>query len=61
MNKTIKGALICSLVVATFGLLFHFYNVTPHDWGAVAMWLPIYISPVWGVAGYSYLTERGKA
>jgi len=60
MNKLLRGALICSIVVAGYGLLFHFINVNPHDWGAVAMWLPVYISPIWGTAGISYLSERGK-
>ena len=60
MNKIFKSALIASLIVAVYGLLFHFYNVNPHDWEAVAMWLPVYVSPIWGIAGYSYLSERGK-
>jgi len=60
MNKIFKGAFICSIVVVAFGILFHYYNVTPHNWKAVALWLPIYISPVWGVAGISWLSERGE-
>jgi len=60
MNKLIKGSLICSLVVIAYGLLFHFYNVTPNDWQAVALWMPLYISPIWGIAGYSYLSDRSK-
>ena len=60
MNKLIRSALICSLVVAGYGLLFHFYNVSPHDWKAVAMWMPLYIFPIWGLAGASWLSERRK-
>jgi len=60
MNKTIRGAFICSLVVVAFGSLFHYYNVSPQDWGAVALWLPVYVSPIWGVAGYSVFSERSK-
>jgi len=60
MNKLLKSTLIASLIVVTYGILFHFYNVNPHNWKAVAMWLPVYISPIWGAAGYSYLSERGK-
>jgi len=48
-----RGAIICSLIVMTYGLLFHYYLVTPHNWSLVFMWLPIYISPIWGVAGLS--------
>ena len=58
MNKLLKGALICSAVVVGYGLLFHHLNVTPHDWRAVAMWLPVYISPIWGIVGFSYLMEE---
>ena len=60
MNKIIKGALISSIIVVGFGISFHGLAVTPHDWSAVALWLPIYISPLWGIAGVSYLTERSK-
>ena len=60
MNKLLKGTLICSLVVITYGILFHYYNVAYHDWKAVALWLPIYISPIWGIAGVSWLSERSK-
>ena len=51
---------IASLIVITFGILFHYYNVFPHDWNAVALWLSIYISPIWGAFGISYLSERGN-
>ncbi len=60
MNKLFKGALISSLVILAFGVLFHYYNVTPNNWTAVAIWLPIYISPIWGIAGASWLSERSK-
>jgi len=60
MNRTLKGALICSLVVVAFGILFHYYNVTPNDWKAVTLWLPVYISPIWAIAGISMLSERKK-
>jgi len=60
MNKLFRGALICSAVVVGFGLLFHYLTVKPNDWGAVALWIPLYISPIWGIAGFSYLTERRK-
>ncbi len=60
MKTLFRGALICSLVVAGFGVLFHYYNVTPNDWAAVAMWIPIYISPIWGIAGWSHFSNRKK-
>ena len=60
MLKLRYQALICSLVVGAFAFAFHGLTVAPHDWSAVFMWLPLYISPVWGIAGVSYLTERGK-
>ena len=58
MNKVFREALICSLVVMTYGILFHYYTVTPNDWEAVVMWLPVYISPIWGIAGL-LIYQRG--
>jgi hypothetical protein len=60
MNKIFRNAMICSLTVALYGISFHYYNNNPHDWKAVLMWLPIYISPIWGIATASFLSERGK-
>ncbi len=53
-----RGAIITSVVVVLFGMMFHYYNVTPHDWGAVALWLPVYISPIWAISGFSWFTQR---
>ncbi len=53
-----RGALIASLIVVAYGLLFHNYHNIPHDWQAAVMWLPLYISPIWGLAGASWLSER---
>ena len=58
--KLLFGALICSLIVTIYGFLFHGYNVSPHDWAVVFMWMPVYISPIWVIAGFSWLSERGK-
>ena len=58
MNKLFKGALISSSIVISFATFFHYYNVNPNDWEAFFMWLPIYISPIWSIAGASYLSER---
>ena len=55
-----KGALICSLVVIAFGLLYHGIKVNPYNWVLVALWLPVYISPLWVGASVSYLSERRK-
>ena len=55
-----KGALICSIVVVVCALIFHGINVTPNNWGLVALWLPVYISPFWAGAGVSYLSEWRK-
>ena len=60
MEKVLRSALICSLVVGAYAIAFHGINVIPNNWGSVFMWLPIYVSPIWGIAGVSYLTERGK-
>jgi len=60
MNKKIVGPLICSFIVGGFAILFHLLNVTPNNWNAFFMWLPFYISPIWGVAGISWLSERRK-
>ncbi len=58
--KLSRGAIISSLVVSCGALLFHALTVTPHDWGAVFMWLPVYVSPIWIIAGASSLSERRK-
>jgi len=55
-----KGALICSLVVVAYGLIYHGIKVTPNNWGLVALWLPVYISPFWAGACVSYRSERRK-
>lgn len=60
MNKLLKGALISSIVIAVYGFSFHGVHVNPHDWGAVALWLPVYCSPILVLSGASYLSERGK-
>jgi hypothetical protein len=54
------GALIGSLIIAACAVSFHAFNVAPHNWSAVIMWLPVYVFPIWGIAGASYLSERGK-
>lgn len=59
-NHPFKMALICSVVIGSYCFLFHGIKVLPHDWGAVAMWIPVYISPLWAVAGASSLSERRK-
>jgi len=58
--KILTQALICSLVVGAFAFIFHGYTVSPNNFGAVCLWLPLYISPIWGVAGISHLSERRK-
>ena len=60
MKKIFKGALNSSLVVTVFGLMFHYQTANPHDWAAVAFWLPIYLLPIWVIALGSYLSERKK-
>ena len=60
MNNLLKGAVITSLVVIIYGLLFHGLNVTPNDWQLAVMWLSLYIAPIWGLAGMSWLSERSK-
>lgn len=60
MGKLLVGALVSSLVVVLFGLSWHGLRVSPNDWQAVVMWLPLYVAPIWGFAGASYLSERGK-
>jgi hypothetical protein len=60
MNKVFKHALIASLIVVTYGLCWHSLKVTPNDFQSAIMWLPLYISPIWGIAGASYFSERRK-
>ena len=60
MNKVFRSALIASLIVVTYGLMYHGSNVSPTNWAAAIMWLPLYISPLWAIAGASYYSERGK-
>ncbi|GBE19307.1 hypothetical protein BMS3Abin17_00030 [archaeon BMS3Abin17] len=60
MNKLFKGALVSSLIVLSFATFWNYYNVSPNDWSALFMWLPVYISPIWSIAGASYLSERRK-
>jgi len=55
-----KGALICSIVVVAFGLIYHARTVIPNNFPLVILWLPVYISPLWGIAGISYLSEKGR-
>jgi len=58
MEDIFKSAIIVSLVIATYAVCFHAITVNPNDWNAVALWLPVYISPIWGIAGASWYSER---
>ena len=60
MNKVFKHAFIASLIVAVYGLSYHSLKVTPQDFHAAVLWLPLYISPIWGLASASYFDERRK-
>lgn len=60
MEEVFKHAFIASLVVVIFSLLFHNFIVSPNDFKAVFLWLPLYLSPIWGISSISYLSERGK-
>lgn len=51
-------ASISAFIVFSFAFFFHYYLYNPHDWGAFAFWIPIYVSPFYVVAGLSKLTEK---
>ncbi len=55
-----RGALIVSIIVIIYGLLWHTFQETTKNYGLVIMWLPVYIAPLWIVAGISWLSERKK-
>lgn len=55
-----KGSLIVSIIIIIFGALIHYTSVKPNNWGAFLLWIPVYISPMWALAGASWVSERGK-
>jgi len=60
MNKIFRSALVVSFIVGAYAIGFHSYHNIPNDWGAFLLWIPLYISPIWALAGASYLSERGE-
>ena len=53
-----KSAGVVSIIIGAYAIFFHAINVSPNNWNAMAIWLPIYISPIWGIAGASWYSER---
>lgn len=51
MKSIYKGALITTLAVATYAYALHAGTVSPTNFLAVTKWLPLYISPIWIIAG----------
>jgi len=56
--KPFKGALISSAFVFIGAVLLFTIEHQVPEWDKFFMWIPLYISPLWGMAGLSWYSER---
>ena len=60
MRFKYKTPFFATIIIIGFGAYVHSLTYNPQDWNSFMMWVPLYISPVWGFAGYDYLQDRGR-
>ena len=57
-NHPFKMSLLVSIFISGFAMLFHNICVKPTDLASLLLWIPLYVSPTFAIAGLSYLSEK---
>jgi hypothetical protein len=55
-----KMAGIVSFLLLSFGMAHHYILNTSHDWVGFLLWSPTLFAIPYGLASFSYLSERRK-